>query len=60
MTEKPLRGIMYIDLGSKRRTLTVTRYAYCVHGSVYVTSLHKLADTGQTISFRPRNPECEY
>ena len=38
--------------------LTVTRYASCAFGSVYVTSLHKLAETGQTLSFLSQNPEC--
>uniref|UniRef100_A0A251U3V3 Uncharacterized protein n=1 Tax=Helianthus annuus TaxID=4232 RepID=A0A251U3V3_HELAN len=42
------------------RTLTVTRYAICEHGSVYVTSLHKLAETGQTLSFLLQTPECGY
>ena len=35
----------------------VTRYASCAFGSVYVTSLHKLAETGQTLSFLSQNPE---
>ena len=32
-------------------TLMVTRYALFAFGSAYVTSLHILAETGQTISF---------
>ncbi|MFS7915392.1 hypothetical protein Hanom_Chr02g00164761 [Helianthus anomalus] len=36
----------------------VTRYASCAFGSVYVTSLHILAETGQTLSFLSQNSEC--
>ena len=32
-------------------TLMVTRNALLAFGSVYVTSLHKLTETGQTLSF---------
>lgn len=40
-------------------TLTVTRYAFFfASGSVYATSLHKLTETGQTLSFLSQNPEC--
>ena len=39
-------------------TLVVTRYALFAFGSAYVTSLHKLAETGQTLSFLSQNPEC--
>ena len=39
--------------------LTDTRYAFYAFGSVYVTSLHKLTDTGQTLSVSSQNPECE-
>ncbi|KAJ0940567.1 hypothetical protein HanRHA438_Chr02g0084861 [Helianthus annuus] len=39
-------SLKHIDLGNQCRTLTVTRYASCAHGSAYVTSLHKLAETG--------------
>ena len=41
-------------------TLMVTRYALYAFGSAYVTSLAILAETGQTISFRSQNPECDY
>ena len=41
-------------------TLMVTRYAFYAFGSVYVTSLHKLAETGQTLSFLSQNPECDW
>ncbi|KAJ0491597.1 hypothetical protein HanIR_Chr12g0565531 [Helianthus annuus] len=35
-----------------------TRIAVFAFGSVYVTSLRKLTETGQTISFLFQNPEC--
>ena len=52
-------SLRHIDLGNKRRTLMVNRFAYCAHGSAYETSFHNLADTGQIILFEPQNPECE-
>ena len=48
----------HIDLGNLYRTLTVTHYAIYAFGAVYVTSLHKLAEMGQTLSFLSQNPEC--
>ena len=39
-------------------THLVTRYALFVFGAVYITSLYKLAETGQTLSFLSQNPEC--
>ncbi|MFS7913136.1 hypothetical protein Hanom_Chr02g00138291 [Helianthus anomalus] len=39
-------------------TLLDTRNALLAFGSVYVTSLHKLTETGQTLSFLSQNPEC--
>ena len=39
-------------------THLVTRYAFFAFGTVYVTSLHKLTETGQTLSFLSQNPEC--
>ena len=50
----------HIDLGNLCKTLTVTRYAIYAFGSAYVTSLHKLAETGQTLSFLSQNPECDW
>ena len=39
-------------------TLLATRNALLALGSAYVTSLHILAETGQTISLLSQNPEC--
>ncbi|KAJ0457970.1 hypothetical protein HanIR_Chr15g0779831 [Helianthus annuus] len=50
--------IRHINLGNLYMTLMVTRYASYAFGSVYVTSLHKLAKTGQTLLFLSQNPEC--
>ena len=47
-----------INLGNLYMALMNTRYAYYAFGSVYVTSLHKLAETGQTLSVLSQNPEC--
>ncbi|KAJ0938891.1 hypothetical protein HanRHA438_Chr02g0054821 [Helianthus annuus] len=38
----------------------VTRYALYAFGSAYVASLAILAETGQIISFRSQNSECDY
>ncbi|KAJ0482119.1 hypothetical protein HanIR_Chr13g0650311 [Helianthus annuus] len=52
--------LRHINLGNLYMTLMVTRYAPFAFGSAYVTSLHILAETGQTISFFSQNPECVY
>ncbi|MFS7939994.1 hypothetical protein Hanom_Chr05g00458431 [Helianthus anomalus] len=48
----------HIISGNLHMTLMVTRNALLAFGSVYVTSLHKLTETGQTLSFLSQNPEC--
>ena len=48
----------HIISGNLHMTFMVTRNALLAFGSVYVTSLHKLTETGQTLSFLSQNPEC--
>ena len=49
----------HIISGNLHMTLTVTRNALLAFDSVYVTSLHILAETGQTKSFLSQNSECD-
>ena len=48
-----------INLGDLSIALMNSLHAYYAYGSGYVTSLHKLAETGQTLTVLSQNPECE-
>ena len=50
---------MHVNSGNLYMIHMVNRYALSAFGSAYVTSLHILAETGQTISFLSQNPECD-
>ena len=50
--------LVHINSGNLYMIHMVTRYALYAFESAYVTSLHILAETGQTISLLSQNPEC--